>query len=366
MPKQILKPDLDFIGHIIRAGGESVKKCFQCANCSAVCLVTPDDRPFPRKEMVMAQWGLKEELAADPDIWLCHGCNDCSTYCPRGAKPGEVLNVIRNYLIPYFAVPNFLAKFFSWPIYLLFILAILVFLYLLPISFTDARIIFFVVTGLVFVVTVIAVKRFWKNISKFESKLTPLNPHSNKPQIKKGFVESFISSLVDVLKHTNFKRCQINKGNYLAHLLIFYGFISLFITCVGAQIYSLTPAGLPLPLTNPLKILGIGGGFALFFGLTLIIYRRLFKKNEAAKATYYDWFFIVLLYIVTITGISLPWLRLVGAITLVHQIYLLHLVFVFALFAYAPFSKFIHPVYRILAMTYVKQIGRELKPMPSK
>lgn len=170
MPKQIIKPELDFVENIIRAGGGSLKKCYQCATCSVICPIAPDDRPFPRKEMVMAQWGMKEKLVSDLDIWLCHNCNDCSTYCPRRAKSGDVLAALRNYSIIHFTVPNFLAKFFSWPTYLLFALAPFVFFSLLPVSYTQARTIFFTVAGLIFVITVTGVVRFWKNITEFEGK----------------------------------------------------------------------------------------------------------------------------------------------------------------------------------------------------
>ncbi len=67
----------------------------------------------------------------------------------------------------------------------------------------------------------------------------------------------------------------------------------------------------------------------------------------------------MLLYLVTITGIATELLRIAEVIALVHSLYLVHLMSLFVLLAYAPFSKFTHLLYRTLAMTYAKQIGRE-------
>ena len=62
---QLIKPNLGYVKEVIAAGGESLKKCYQCATCTVVCEVTGDARPFPRKEMIWAQWGLKDRLIND-------------------------------------------------------------------------------------------------------------------------------------------------------------------------------------------------------------------------------------------------------------------------------------------------------------
>jgi quinone-modifying oxidoreductase subunit QmoC len=120
----LVKPDREFLHRILGEGGGDLKKCFQCATCSVVCELSDSERPFPRKEMVWAQWGLKDRLVADPDVWLCHQCSDCSTRCPRGARPGDVLAALRQETIEHFAVPSFFARWINRPKYLPLVLAI--------------------------------------------------------------------------------------------------------------------------------------------------------------------------------------------------------------------------------------------------
>ena len=111
----LISPDRAFVKELKAAGGDTLSKCYQCATCSTVCDLSPANRPFPRKEMHLAQWGLKERLMNDPDIWLCHQCNDCSLRCPRGARPGDVMAAIRRQAFKYFAFPQFMGKLLSTP-----------------------------------------------------------------------------------------------------------------------------------------------------------------------------------------------------------------------------------------------------------
>ncbi|MFH0764865.1 MAG: 4Fe-4S dicluster domain-containing protein, partial [Calditrichota bacterium] len=124
----LVKPDRHFIKRVEKAGGGNLHNCYQCATCAAVCKLSPEDKPFPRKEMIYAQWGLKDKLAADPDVWLCHQCNDCSVRCPRGARPGDVMAALRNYSFEHFAFPSFMGKLLASPFGLpiLFLIPILI------------------------------------------------------------------------------------------------------------------------------------------------------------------------------------------------------------------------------------------------
>ena len=83
----LIEPDSAFIQEVLTCGGSELKKCFQCATCSSVCELSGNGANFPRRLMIEAQWGLKEKVLADPAIWLCHNCGDCTVNCPRGAGP---------------------------------------------------------------------------------------------------------------------------------------------------------------------------------------------------------------------------------------------------------------------------------------
>ncbi|HHF52887.1 MAG TPA: heterodisulfide reductase subunit E, partial [candidate division WOR-3 bacterium] len=115
MANEVIKvdPELKVIKEIQAVGGETLKKCYQCATCSTVCPLSTDEAPFPRKQMILAQWGFKDRLLNDPAIWLCHQCGDCSKYCPREANPGDVMAALRLSVIKEATPFKFLHTFFN-------------------------------------------------------------------------------------------------------------------------------------------------------------------------------------------------------------------------------------------------------------
>jgi ferredoxin len=68
--------------------------------------------------------GAERQTGGNGDVWLCHNCGDCSTLCPRGAKPGDVLAAVRAATIIEYATPKALAKMVSDPKKLPILLAI--------------------------------------------------------------------------------------------------------------------------------------------------------------------------------------------------------------------------------------------------
>lgn len=367
---QLIQPDLKFVNDIIASGGESLKKCYQCSTCTVVCTVTPDTTPFPRKEMMYAQWGLKDKLLSNPDVWLCHQCSDCTAHCPRGAKPGEVLGAIRKMTIREYSSPGVLATMAGDPKYLLLLFALpvllflgitvslgtlfevprhenggIVFAHFIPVPYIDA--VFIAAAGFAALSFALGIKRYWAAMSGGKSRGGNL-------------MESITATVADILAHKRFKDCTVTKERSTAHLLVFYSFAGLAVTTTWAIFYLY---GLkwdsPYPLYDPMKILGNVSALALLLGISLVVANRRKNAEKAGSGSYFDWLFIVVIFVIVLTGIGSQLFRLGNIAPLAYPTYFVHLVFVFFLFAYAPFSKMAHMVYRATAMVFAKHTERE-------
>ncbi|MDA8324735.1 MAG: quinone-interacting membrane-bound oxidoreductase complex subunit QmoC [Nitrospiraceae bacterium] len=388
MSERILNPDLGFVKDVINAGGESLKKCYQCATCSVVCNVSPDDSPFPRKEMVQAQWGLKDELFRNPDIWLCHQCSDCTANCPRGAKPGEVLNAIRKMSIEEFSVSRFMARMVNQPVFLLLLFAVPVAILLAfvagqgflggNIPLQDGKIeygkfLFSLkyIDPLFSIVALLALASLGIGISKYWKAMYSGLPAGSTP--KMGLGAAITDTIKDILAHNRFKKCEVTKARSTAHMLVFYSFIGLFITTILAfgkvilepQTGYLAYLGHPVEISESLltgliivyKIIGNISAVALIAGILLVMANRMNNAKKAGLGSYYDWLFISIVAGLGITGLLAELLRLANT-PVAYPIYIVHLSFVFFLFAYAPFSKMAHMFYRGTAMVFGKMTGR--------
>ena len=138
-----------------------------------------------------------------------------------------------------------------------------------------------------------------------------------------------------------------------------WGFLLLFAATTGAFVYS-TILGWELARVpwDPIKVLGNLGGGLLLFGLTWVSWRRLAKRDEVGRTNYFDWYFVGVLYGATITGFVVEILRYSELATASYWSYMVHLSFYFMLFTYLPFTKFAHIIYRTLALTHGRQVGR--------
>ncbi len=369
---RLVEPDVKFINDVIQTGGSSLKKCFQCATCSVVCPLSPEDDPFPRKHMILAQWGQKQALIKDRAIWLCHNCNDCSHYCPRGARPGDVLGAIRAFAIEEYATPKWLARFVRQPknLFVLFVIPIVLFLIIAllngtlppkspeikPHNFipviTGVDIVFVPLALLLVISLFKSLSRLWKDMSVG---LEP--PSAYQMLLKGGWWGIIVSSLKEILLHERFRKCGAAKERTVPHLLLLWSFIGLAI--VTAYVFvaeDIFHAECPFPLSHPIKLLANLSAIAFLIGIFWLAKNRLADKDSVS--TGWDWSLIFVIMAVGVTGVLAEVFRLAEVAFLAYGFYLLHLSSVFVLFVYLPFSKFAHLAYRTLAYIHEKYYSK--------
>ncbi|UCH20813.1 MAG: hypothetical protein JSU83_20160 [Deltaproteobacteria bacterium] len=163
--------------------------------------------------------------------------------------------------------------------------------------------------------------------------------------------------LLTIIKHNKFKECGENEKRATAHLLVLFSFIGLFIVtgCFFMAEWVLHIGG-PYSQLNPVKWLGNIAGVALVVGSLLLWKNRVAQKDQGSS--YWDWYLIGLVFALGLTGMLTQITRLGGMAGLSYTIYFLHLMFVWSLFAYTPFSKLAHLVYRTVSMTYAEYTNR--------
>lgn len=73
----------DFLTELDEHSGVDVSLCYQCGTCAAGCSVGFASDYSPRQVMRMLQLGLVDDVLKSSLIWLCTGCGNCVTRCPR-------------------------------------------------------------------------------------------------------------------------------------------------------------------------------------------------------------------------------------------------------------------------------------------
>ena len=135
-----------------------------------------------------------------------------------------------------------------------------------------------------------------------------------------------------------------------AHHATFYGFVLCFAaTCVATLYHYLLGREAPYPWWDLPVVLGTLGGIGLLVGPAALLaakWRRNPDLLDESRAGM-DVAFIVMLFLTSLTGLLLLVLRATPAMGTLLAI---HLGVVFALFLTMPYGKFVHGIYRALAL----------------
>ena len=379
-PAARLRPDRELLRRVLGSGGEDLRKCMQCATCSAVCELTDGHNPSPRKEMLWAQWGLRQRLMADPDIWLCHQCNDCTRRCPRGARPGDIMAALRRECVLHYAVPSTIGRWASRPSSLLWILVVSAAAIALAATFwqwaglTSAelasngqRIVFpfwtrlprgLLMAGGFLLLMVDAIKlfigarRYWRALAAA----------GDTAVLRQGRQSGLRAAFARIIWHDDFSLCAADRSRRTHHLLVVYGMLALVLTDLWIITARYNPllSGLvyPLGFFDPWKLMANLAGLAVLVGCILMLVDHWRRPQIAGKGTYSDWALLGLLVLIVLTGFGSEVLHYARLDSLRHALYAAHLVAVLAFLWMLPYSKLAHVVYRTVAMVYAERTGR--------
>jgi quinone-modifying oxidoreductase subunit QmoC len=371
MMSSTVNPDL--LLNLKKFGVNDAAACFNCGNCTAVCSLSSEFEPFPRKTIRYLQLGLDDKLMHSTEPWLCYYCGDCSDTCPRQANPGEVMMGLRRYLTSRYDWTGISRLFYTSKAFE--VLSILVVAALVGLAFyffhgpmlTDrlALNVFAPNTTIeILDLILLAVLSFFLLSNAFRmSKAVMANPGG--PILNRGSifgipVQAYLREakefLVQFITQRRFDTCgtRSQRTQWIVHLLIMTGYSIVFLLVVLGirwfqrdEIYA---------LWHPVRLLGYYATFAILYGVSYAILGRLKKSKSVYQHTHStDWAFLILLWLTTFSGILIHATRLLEMPLTTYYIYVIHLMIAVPMLVIeVPFAKWTHQLYRPLILYLMK------------
>jgi heterodisulfide reductase subunit C len=87
----------DFIKKVLAEGGNgaTIAACMQCGTCSGGCTNIDLMDMSPRTLILMVQRGEWEKVLKSNALWMCSSCYICTSRCPRGVRPSDVIEAVK-------------------------------------------------------------------------------------------------------------------------------------------------------------------------------------------------------------------------------------------------------------------------------
>ena len=366
-------------------GVKDAATCFNCGNCTAVCSLSSEAVPFPRKSIRYLQLGLKEKLMQSPEPWMCYYCGDCSDTCPRRADPGEVMMGLRRYLTSLYDWTGISRLFYTSKLFE--ILSILVVAALVGMGFyffhgpmPTKRVALNVfapnkVIEILDLVMLVVLSFFLLTNAYrlFKAVMGDPGRHAESAaenmQTAKGLIRGipvavYIQEAKEFIVHfftqKKFKACDTasQRVQWINHLLIMTGYSIVFLlVVVGLRWFQRDEV---YAVWHPVRLLGYYATFAILYGTTVAMIGRI-KKNKTVYAHSHssDWAFLILLWLTAFTGILIHGGRLLDMPLTTYTLYVIHMMIAVPMLVIeVPFAKWTHQLYRPLVLYLMKVKAR--------
>ena len=378
----------DLITHLTKFGVSSASTCFNCGNCTAVCSLSSEETPFPRKAIRYLQLELTDKLMQSPEPWMCYYCGDCTETCPRQADPGEVMMGLRRYLTSLYDWTGISRLFYTSRIFEVFSILLVAALVGMGFYFFHGPMLRDRVALNVFApntiiemldLVLLAVLSFFLLTNAYRLFKAVMGDPDRYPKLTIAEKQHFTSRLIrgvplsvylqevkefilHFLTQKKFKACgsPAQRVQWINHLLIMTGYSIVFLLVVAGirwfqrdEIYA---------LWHPVRLLGYYATFAILYGTTVAIVGRLQKgKTVYAHSHSSDWAFLILLWLTTFSGILIHAARLLELPLTTYYLYVIHLMIAVPMLVIeVPFAKWTHQLYRPLVLFLVNVRKRAL------
>lgn len=96
---KINNPRNDFANRVEEMSHSGLNRCWHCLTCTNGCPFSEDMDFYPNSIIRMVQLGMKKQALESSTIWLCVGCNTCSTECPNAIDVAAMMDALRQIAI---------------------------------------------------------------------------------------------------------------------------------------------------------------------------------------------------------------------------------------------------------------------------
>jgi len=87
--------DTALAARVSAEAGTNANKCYQCKKCTTGCPVAGFAELHPAQIIRLVQLGDLDAVLDGDFIWLCTGCETCTTRCPQGIDIAAVMDEMR-------------------------------------------------------------------------------------------------------------------------------------------------------------------------------------------------------------------------------------------------------------------------------
>ena len=354
-----IKPGL--VDELQAYGADDVNKCYNCGNCSAVCVHSEAPFVLPRRTMHALQLGLEGKLRGSLEPWLCYYCGECSEQCPKGAEPGETMMSLRRWLTSAYdfsGISRLFYRSWRWEVFFVVLAAILTGIGFTAFGLSQGSINHYdgvnaflpsamihrfdwTMAAVLVVLLGINVIRMWRFVMRGDGVRASLG--------------SYLAALYTLPLHfftqLKYRQCE-RKRPWAVHLALMLSYLTMLVLIM----FFLREMASGPAIDWRVHVFGYLASAGLIVAVVLNLRGRMRRDSpQHAHSHESDWMFLVLLLYVAVTGVLQHILHRAGLDAAANVTYVVHLMGVVPMLVLeVPFGKWAHLAYRPLAVYFAQ------------